>query len=162
MSHTFSQLLYHLVFSTRNRKALIDPGLRDDLYPYIAGAVRNERGTLLAIGGMPDHVHLLVRLKPVVCLPDLLRSVKANSSGWIHERPDAPPGFAWQEGYGAFTVSESVAGTVCRYIDQQEKHHRRRSFEEEWIGLLEKHGIEFDPANPFEDNSKRGNPNSLP
>ena len=98
---------------------------------------------------MPDHVHLLVRLKPVVSLPDLLRSVKANSSGWVHERSDSPSGFAWQEGYGAFTVSESLAETVCRYIGQQERHHRRWSFEKEWIGLLEKHGIEFDPANPF-------------
>jgi putative transposase len=149
MSHTFTQLLYHIVFGTRNRAALIDPGLRDDLYPYIAGIVRNERGSLLAIGGMPDHLHLLVRLKPAVSLSDLLCSVKANSSGWVHERPDPPRGFAWQEGYGAFTVSESTAGPVCRYIQNQEEHHRERSFEEEWIALLKRHGIEFDPANPF-------------
>jgi len=149
MSHTFTQLLYHVVFGTRNREALIGPGLRDDLYPYMAGIVRNERGSLLAIGGMPDHLHLLVRLKPAVSLSDLLCSVKANSSRWVHERPDPPQGFAWQEGYGAFTVSESSAGSVCRYIQNQEEHHRGRSFEEEWVALLKRHGIEFDPANPF-------------
>ena len=149
MSHTFTQLLYHIVFGTRDRAALIGPGLRDDLYPYMAGIVRNERGSLLAIGGMPDHLHLLVRLKPAVSLSDLLCSVKANSSRWVHERPDPPRGFAWQEGYGAFTVSESSAGSVCRYIQNQEDHHRGRNFEEEWIALLKLHGIEFDPANPF-------------
>lgn len=149
MSHSFSQLLYHLVFSTKHREAFIHPGLRDELYPYMATLVRQERGHLLAIGGMPDHVHLLVRLKPVTPLPDFLRAVKAGSSAWVRARASFPPGFGWQDGYGAFTVSESAAPSVCRYIDQQERHHRRRSYDEEWTGLLIRHGIDFDPANPF-------------
>ncbi len=150
MSHTFSLLLYHVVFSTQDREAMIDPKLRDEIQPYIAGIVRNERCSLLAIGGMPDHVHLLVRAKPTVLLADLVRSIKANSSRWVHERADLPRRFGWQEGYGAFSVSQSSAARICRYIQNQEEHHRRRTFEEEWVGLLEKHGIEFDPANPFE------------
>jgi len=149
MSHTFSLLLYHIVFGTQHRAAFIDPQLRDELYPYIASIVQNERGSLLAIGGMPDHVHLLVRLKPTASVADFLRSVKANSSRWVHERADPPRRFGWQEGYGAFTVSESSAAKVCRYVNKQEEHHRRRSFEEEWVDLLKRHGIEFDPADPF-------------
>jgi putative transposase len=149
MGHTFSQLLYHLVFSTQYRAGLIGPGFREELHSYLGGIVRNEGGSLVTIGGMPDHVHLLVRLKPTIRLPDLLRSVKANSSRWVHERADLPRGFAWQEGYGAFTVSQSSAPAVFRYILNQEHHHRRRSFEQEWISLLKKNGIAFDPAAPF-------------
>jgi putative transposase len=149
MSHTFSQLLYHIVFSTQYRQDFIDPELREDLYPFISGIIRNERCSLLGIGGMPDHVHLLVRVRPTLTVADLLRSVKANSSRWVHERSETPRRFGWQEGYAAFSVSESVAGEVCRYIQSQEGHHRRRSFEEEWVGLLIRHGIEFDPVNPF-------------
>ncbi|HEX4963960.1 MAG TPA: IS200/IS605 family transposase [Thermoanaerobaculia bacterium] len=151
MSHTFTQLLYHVVFSTQYRQGLIDPELRADLYPFMAAVIRNQRCKLLGIGGMPDHVHLLVRMRPNLTVSDLLRSVKANSSRWVHERSQAPWHFAWQEGYGAFSVSESAAGDVLRYIQTQEEHHRRRSFEEEWVGLLIRHGIEFDPANPFGD-----------
>jgi REP element-mobilizing transposase RayT len=149
MSHTFSQLLFHIVFSTQYRQDLIDPDLRDDLYPIIAEIVRSERCSLLGIGGMPDHLHLLVRVRANLSLSDLLRSIKANSSRWVHERSETPRRFGWQEGYGAFSVSESAAGEVHRYIQSQEEHHRRRSFEEEWVGLLIRHGIEFDPANPF-------------
>jgi putative transposase len=149
MSHTFSQLLYHLVFSTHHRVGLINPGFRAELYPYMEEVVRLEGGSTLAIGGMPDHVHLLVRLKPTGYLPDVLRSIKAGSSGWVHKRVDLPRGFAWQEGYGAFSVSESSAGTVRRYIQNQEEHHRDRSFEREWVTLLKRHGVPFDPAVPF-------------
>ena len=149
MSHSFSQLLYHIVFGTQHRQDLIDPELRDDLYPLIAAIVRNDRCSLLGIGGMPDHVHLLVRMRPNLTVSDLLRSIKANSSRWVHERSETPRQFGWQEGYAAFSVSESAAGDVCRYIQRQEEHHRGRGFEEEWVGLLRRHGIEFDPANPF-------------
>ena len=148
MSHSFSQLLYHVVFSTQYRQNLIDPELREDLYPFISAIVRNQRCSLLGIGGMPDHLHLLVRMRPTLPVADLLRAIKANSSRWIHERSESLC-FGWQEGYAAFSVSESAARDVCRYIQSQEEHHRRRSFEEEWLGLLIRHGIEPDPANPF-------------
>jgi putative transposase len=145
LSHTFSQLLFHFVFSTQHRAELIGPDLRVELYTYIEGIIRSEGGVLLTIGGMPDHVHLMVRLRPAIFIPDLLRSIKAGSSGWINHRSP----FAWQEGYGAFSVSESAAKTVHQYIHNQESHHRKRTFEAEWISLLVKHGIDFDPAKPF-------------
>jgi putative transposase len=149
MSHTYSQLLYHLVFSTKYRESVIEPRLQAELYPYIGGIVREQQGCLLAIGGMPDHIHLLVRLKPTVALPGLLRAVKASSSHWVHQRAGMPRHFQWQEGYGAFTVGYSGAETVRRYIQTQEEHHRHRRFETEWTTLLQRHEIEFDAAHPF-------------
>ncbi|HEX9945674.1 MAG TPA: IS200/IS605 family transposase [Thermoanaerobaculia bacterium] len=149
MSHTFTQLLYHVVFSTQYRAKLIGPQLQQELYPYIQANIRDKGGVPLAIGGMPDHVHLLIRLKPTASVSDLLCSVKANSSRWISERADLSREFAWQEGYSAFSVSKSGAQAVFRYIHHQEAHHRRRSFEEEWMGLLARHGIEFDRDRPF-------------
>jgi len=146
MAGTFSRLLYHVVFSTKHRTLFIDPKVRAELYPYMEGIVRNLGGWLLALGGMPDHVHLLIRLKPDMPVSDLVRDVKANSSKWVHDQRDLPADFAWQKGYAAFTVSESQEGAVRSYILNQEKHHRRTSFEEELVALLRKHGIEFDPA----------------
>jgi putative transposase len=148
MSHSFSLLLYHVVFSTQYRVPVISPPLREELYPYLEGMVRDQRGDLLAVGGMPDHVHLLVRLRPTMPVSKLLQLLKANSSRWVHERLHC--GFAWQEGYGAFTVSESGAAAVCRYIQNQESRHRRRSYEEELIALLTKHRIQYDPAHLFD------------
>jgi putative transposase len=141
MSHTFTQLLYHLAFTTKYRAGLIGPELQGMLFPYIAGIVRQERASLLAIGGMPDHLHLLVRSPPTLSIADLLRVIKTNSSRWAREDIGTLPEFAWQEGYGAFSVSESSAASVCRYIQNQEEHHRRRTFEEEWGQLLRRHGI---------------------
>jgi putative transposase len=146
MAGTFSRLLYHLVFSTKHRGRFIDPKVRIDLYPYMEGIVRNLGGWLLALGGMPDHVHLLVRLKPDMQVSDTVRDIKANSSKWAHERKILPADFAWQTGYAAFTVSESQEGAVRSYIQNQERHHRRATFEEELITLLRKHRIEFDRA----------------
>lgn len=154
MSHTYSQLLYHVVFSTKLRERLIVPEVRDRLHPYMVGVVRNKRGEIPAIGGMPDHVHLLVRLKPHRSLSDLLRSVKSNSSRFVREQVGLPE-FSWQEGFSAFSVSKSDAPAVCRYIQRQEENHRRRSFEKEWITLLERHGVEYDPADPFGDKPTR-------
>lgn len=150
MAGTFSRLLYHLVFSTKQRTPFIDMDLRDRLYPYMDGIVRHQGGWLLALGGMPDHVHLLVRLKTDVSIADTLRVLKASSSKWVHEQPDLPGQFAWQSGYAAFSVSESQEGVVRAYILNQEEHHRKRTFEEELIELLKRHNIEFDPAYLFD------------
>jgi REP element-mobilizing transposase RayT len=154
MSHTYSQLLYHVVFSTKFRERLIVPELRDRLHPYMVGVVRNKRGDIPAIGGMPEHVHLLVRLKPHFSLSRLVGSVKANSSRFVREEIGLRD-FAWQEGFSAFSVSQSGAAAVWRYIQRQEEHHRRRSFEKEWVTLLDRHGVEYDPADPFGDKPKR-------
>jgi putative transposase len=141
---TYTNLLYHVVFSTKQRRPFIHPVLRDELYPYFGGAIRGEGGTLLEIGGMPDHVHLLVKLPADLAVASLLRTIKANSSKWIHVRPDFDRDFAWQTGYGAFTVSESQSDRVRKYIKTQERHHRKMTFQEELLSLLQKNRIEYD------------------
>jgi REP element-mobilizing transposase RayT len=137
-------LLYHLVFSTKERRPLITPDLRVELYPYIGGIIRNKRGILLEIGGMPDHVHLVARLRPDIAIAEMLCFIKANSSKWANERPDLITEFAWQKGYGAFTVSQSQLPAVRHYVQTQEDHHRKQTFQQEFIALLKKHGIEYD------------------
>jgi putative transposase len=146
MAGTFSRLLYHVVFSTKFRARFIEPTLRAELYPYVERIIRRQGGWLLSLGGMPDHVHLLLRLKPDRAIADLVRHVKGGSSKWIHEQKGLCPEFAWQSGYAAFSVSESKESTVGSYIEKQEEHHRRTTFEEELVALLRKHNVEFDPA----------------
>jgi REP element-mobilizing transposase RayT len=145
VKNTYTQLRYHLVFSTKNRMPFITGELRGALYDYMGGVLRGHGGTLLASGGMPDHVHLLAGWGTTVSVAEMLKLVKGSSSHWLNDRPDAPPGFAWQEGYGAFTVSASQVPAVKRYILNQEAHHRKVSFLEEFRTLLEKHGVDFDP-----------------
>jgi putative transposase len=145
MAGTFSRLLYHVVFSTKSRARFIEPTLRTKLYPYMEGIIRRQRGWLLSLGGMPDHVHILLRLKPDRAIAELVRHVKGGSSKWVHDQ-NLCPEFAWQSGYAAFSVSESKENTVRSYIGKQEAHHRRTTFEDEIFSLLRKHGIEFDPA----------------
>lgn len=115
------------------------------MYSFIGGVIRNRRCVLMAAGGMPDHVHLLVSLNPTIALADLIRDMKANSSGWLKENHVDLAGFGWQGGYGAFGVSQSNIEVVREYLGKQEEHHRKLSFREEYIRLLEKHGVEHDP-----------------
>jgi REP-associated tyrosine transposase len=150
MAGTFTRLLYHVVFSTKSRAPFIDPELRTELYPYIEGIIRRQKGWLLSLNGMPDHVHILLRLKPDIAIAELVRHVKGGSSSWIHGQKGLCPEFAWQSGYAAFSVSESKEGTVRSYIGRQETHHRRKTFEEELISLLKKHNIEYDPVHVFD------------
>jgi REP element-mobilizing transposase RayT len=145
MAHTFTHLRYHVVFSTKNRSPFLDAELRDRLFPYLGGIVRELDGTALAIGGMPDHVHVLLSLPPTLALADVLRVVKTNASRWVHESWPERRAFAWQTGYGAFAVSRSNEAAVVHYIANQEEHHRRISFQEEFLALLKKHGISYDP-----------------
>ncbi len=143
MASTLTNLLYHLVFSTKGRAPLITDEIREPLYRYIGGIIKNQRGALLEIGGVADHVHLLARFPTSKAVSDMLRDVKSDSSGWINEaRPHDR--FAWQTGYGAFTVSQSQVSAVRNYIQRQEEHHRHRSFKEELVGLLDKNEIEYD------------------
>jgi REP element-mobilizing transposase RayT len=144
MAHTFTDLLTHCVFSTHERRPFIVDQIRDDLHAYLGGIVRGLHGTALAIGGMADHVHMLVRLRADLAIAECMRVVKANSSLWVHEHWPERRNFAWQRGYGAFSVSESARDNVVRYIQSQEKHHRKMTFEEEFKELLRKHGVEFD------------------
>ncbi len=145
MPAAFTNLLAHLVFATKHREPLIAPEWSEELYCYIGGIVRNTGGTSLIVGGMPDHIHLLVKMRTDVCIADLVRLVKSNSSKWVHELQPDSRGFAWQTGYGAFSVSESLVGTVRKYIETQAEHHRQRTFQDEFVELLRRHGIELDP-----------------
>jgi REP element-mobilizing transposase RayT len=144
MSGTYTNLLYHLVFSTKNRIPMISERLQENLYPYMGGIIRGEGGTLLEIGGMPDHVHLLTKFKPTKSISEMLNRIKAKSSKWVNEEQRKMRKFGWQDGYAAFSVSESVAPSVRRYIQNQKKHHKRQSFQDEFRALLEKHGIEYE------------------
>ena len=144
MGNSFRCLRYHFVFSTKNRAPQLTPELRPRLYDYIGGIFKNENGQLFAVGGTADHVHLLASIHSSVSVSDMLRKVKGNSSKWIHETFPEHKGFAWQEGYGAFSVSQSNVEQVRRYIEQQEEHHRQISFDEEFIEFLERHGICYD------------------
>lgn len=142
MPSTHTSLLYHLVFATKNREPLIAADWRPRLHEYLGGTVRNLGGTPKGIGGVADHIHLLVGLKPTHCLSDFMRELKKASSNWVSETISLTD-FHWQEGYGAFTVSASTKYDIQQYIAQQEEHHRKRTFREEYILMLQKSGIEF-------------------
>jgi putative transposase len=144
MPHTFTNLLAHIVFSTKDRMPLIDADVRPRLHAYMGGILRELKTTPLIINGVADHVHLLIGLPPTASVSENLRILKANSSKWLHETYRKP--FAWQSGYGAFSVSQSNVDSVRKYIAGQEEHHRRMSFKDEFISLLRKHNIDFDEA----------------
>jgi REP element-mobilizing transposase RayT len=144
MAHTFTNLLTHIVFSTKHRTPQIDQKLKPQLLAYMGGIVREINGVALLINGTADHVHLLVRLPATVALADVLRLIKTNSSRWVHEQWPSRSDFAWQTGYGAFSVSQSNAEAVLRYIARQEEHHRKVSFQQEMIAYLRRNKIEYD------------------
>ncbi|QJX00907.1 IS200/IS605 family transposase [Frigoriglobus tundricola] len=143
MPQSFASLYYHLVFSTKNREPTISPEIAPRLYDYIGALVRSEGGMVLAVGGIADHVHLLVRLRQDRSLSDVLRVVKANSSKWMHETfPDVRPVW-WQAGSGRFSVSRCRIEKVTAYFAKQEDHHRSQTFQDEFRSLLVEDGIEF-------------------
>jgi putative transposase len=144
MANTYTNLLYHIVFSTKDRIPFIEPSVRNDLHSYLGGIVRDAGGIALEIGGVADHVHLLVKLPPKVALSDFMRELKSGSSKWMNEQKMKLRKFAWQDGYAAFTVSKSQAPAVRKYIKNQERHHQRVGFQEEFVQLLRRHEIEFD------------------
>ena len=149
MPSAWTQNFYHAVFSTKQRAGLITPELETRLYPFIGGIVRDLRCTLLAINGMPDHVHLLIRYRADLSHSQLLQQVKGRSSKWIHEAFGQLGHFAWQEGYGGFTVSQSAVPQVQEYIAAQKQHHQRQDFKAEFLELLRRHGIEYDESDVF-------------
>jgi REP element-mobilizing transposase RayT len=145
MPTTYTNLLYHIVFSTKQRQRLITNDFKEELYRYIGGIIRAEGGIQLEIGGTDDHVHILAKLKPAESVSQMLNRIKANSSKWINENEKSSVRFAWQEGFAAFTVSESQVEPVRQYIRNQEQHHRRLTFQDELLAFLQRHGVEFDP-----------------
>ena len=144
MSSTYLSLHYHLVFGTKNRIPSIDSPWRSRLHEYMGGTVRGLGGFPEGIGVTADHVHLLVALKSKHCLADVMRELKKASSAWDHEEI-GQRSFAWQEGYAAFSVSATVRDVVRKYISNQEEHHRLKSFRKDFVELLEKAGVEYDP-----------------
>src|SRR5579863_526487 len=144
MAHTYTSLLIHVTFSTSGRAPLLADAIRLDVHAYLGGIFRELDATAIAIGGTSDHVHLLIRLPANVALADCLRIAKTNSSRWVKERWPKRRSFAWQGGYGAFSVSESNRAAVIRYIRDQAQHHRRISFQDEFLALLKNHRVDFD------------------
>lgn len=149
MPQSYSCLYYHLVFGTRERSPTLGDDLRPRLYEYMGGIVRNIGGVLMAAGGMPDHVHLLASLGRRATVADAMRDIKANSSRWIQATFPAMAGFAWQSGYGAFTVSHSNLDRARAYIAGQAEHHRSMTFQEEFRAFLDRHGITYDERHPL-------------
>ena len=144
MAQSYCNLIYHLVFATKRRENRLHESVRPRLHEYLGGAIRGEGGVALIVGGTADHVHLLAKLRQDKTVADILRDVKSNSSAWIHRTCPDGTEFAWQAGYGAFTVSASQIEKVRQYISTQEQHHRAMSFEDEFVALLRAHGVEYD------------------
>ena len=141
MSHTFSKNYVHLIFSTKDRRQIITKELQPRLWAYLTGIGKNHEMIVLAVSGTEDHVHILFHLPPKLALAKAVLLLKANSSKWMTEGGNE---FSWQEGYGAFSVSSSNTDSVIQYIKNQEKHHRKFSFEQEFRAILQRHGLEQD------------------
>jgi putative transposase len=144
MSHSYSSNRIHLVFNTKNREKRIPDALQLKLWPYMAGIARNHGFEAIKVGGVEDHAHVLMILPAPIPLSKAIQTLKACSSKWLNENEIKD--FAWQEGYGAFSVSASQTESVVRYIENQREHHAKKSFDEEFVGLLKKYGIEYDPT----------------
>ncbi len=150
MPGTYSQLLLHIVFSTKSRTPWIAADVAERLSPYIGGIVRAEKGVLYAIGGIEDHVHMYLRWRTDGSVSDLMRTVKARSSKWVHDTFPQLAAFAWQEGYSVFSVSKSQEEAVKKYIAGQAEHHKKEDFKGELLRILRLHGVEFEEEYVFE------------
>jgi putative transposase len=146
MPHSYAQNFIHLIFSTKDRRKLLPREFQPELWAYIAGICKNHEFEVEAIGGTDDHVHLLIRIPAPLSLAQTVLLIKANSSKWLNDRSHR---FAWQKGYAAFGVSASLVSRVARYVNAQEAHHKRMTFDEEFVALLKKHGVKFDPKFVF-------------
>jgi REP element-mobilizing transposase RayT len=144
MASSFIYSRYHLIWSSKHRENRINDSWRDRLYAYMGSVLNNKGGALLRAGGRPDHVHLYASLPPTLSLAQAVNALKSNSSRWARQSIDGCSDFAWQDGYSAFSVSPSTERRLLNYIDNQDEHHRKRSFREELIALLRRHGIEYD------------------
>lgn len=144
MANTYTQIHYQFVFATKYRNACIKPEWKNELHMFITGIIKRYEHKMLQINSMPDHIHLLIGMRPHQSVSDLIKSVKAESSKWINERKFSNIKFAWQDGYGAFTYSKSQITSVASYICNQEEHHRKKNFREEYISMLIEAGIAFE------------------
>ena len=150
MPNTYTQLIVQIVFSVQERANLIPEKYREELEKYICGIITNKKSKPLAIFCNPDHAHILVGLHPAASVSDLTRDIKANSSKFINEKKWMPGKFRWQDGFGAFTYSKSQIETVAKYIMNQPLHHKKKSFREEYLSMLQKADIEYNDQYLFE------------
>jgi putative transposase len=150
MANTYTQIYIHIVFAVQGRQSLIGRKHNDELQKYITGIVSGQGQKLIAINNMPDHFHILVGQRPNIALSDLVRQIKAGSSGFINDRRWVPGKFSWQEGFGAFSYSHSQIGTVIRYIQNQQEHHQRKSFSQEYVELLKRFNVSHDERYIFQ------------
>ncbi len=150
MANTYSQIYIQVVFAVQGQENLIKNEWRDELYKYITGIIKNHEQKLIVIGGISNHIHILLGIKPNVALSDLVREIKANSSRFVNERKFVKGKFYWQEGFGAFSYSHSQLDTVIRYIENQEIHHAQKSFKDEYKGFLKNFRVEHDEKYLFE------------
>ena len=144
MSKTYSQIYLHIVFSVRNRQYLIDRRWKDELYKYLTAIVQNQNHKLIIINGMPDHIHMLIGLKPNSNISHLVRELKANSSKWINSKKLTPSKFIWQEGYGAFSIGHSQLPKTINYIKNQERHHMKKNFMAEYKQFLDAYMVDYE------------------
>ena len=149
MTNTYTQIHIHAIFAVQKRIGLIQNEWRDELYKYITGIIQVHNHKLLAINGMPDHIHIFFGMGPTQSLSDLMQDVKGSSSGWINKQKFCQGRFEWQEGYGGFSYSRSQVSSVIHYIQNQEKHHRKRTFLEEYEDFLKKFEVDYDERYVF-------------
>ncbi len=149
MPNTYTQIHIQVVFAVQNRDCIISTQWKDELYKYMTGIVQKNNHKLLGINGMPDHIHMLIGLRPTQSVSDLMQDIKGSSSKWINDKGFLRSRFSWQEGYGAFSYSKSELTRVLTYIENQERHHAKKDFYSEYIQLLQVHGIEFDERYVF-------------
>ena len=149
MGHSYSHILLHVVFSTKGRRGQLCEPLRERLFGYMVGVARKEFGSILCMGGTDNHLHALISVRADVSVSEAMRKWKGSSSRWVHKSISGDKSFAWQRGYAAFSVSESNAEQVAEYIRTQQEHHRELSFEDEFIALLKRHKVDYDPEYVF-------------
>ena len=151
MANTYSQIHIQFVFAVKHRNSQIAAFWKDELYKYITGIIQNHSHKLISINGMSDHIHILIGMRPTQSISDLMQDVKGSSSKWINEKKFTKGKFEWQEGYGAFSYGASQLKDVIKYIENQEEHHRKKSFNEEYLEFLKKFEIEYDERYVFKD-----------
>jgi putative transposase len=144
MPQSLSRILVHLIFSTRNRVGVLSPEIQNELFPYLAVVLRESGCPALKVGGFTDHLHLFFGLSPTLSIAEVVEAVKTSSSKWIKTKGAEFVEFHWQGGYGSFSVSQSEAETVIRYIEKQEEHHRKMTFQEEFRKFLERYKVAYD------------------
>ena len=151
MPNTYTQIHIQFIFAVKYRNGLISPSFKVELYQYISGILKQHNHKLLAINGMPDHIHIFIGMRPTQSISDLMQDIKGSSSKWINEKKFLKIKFEWQEGYGAFSYSKSHVNSVIKYIKNQEEHHKKESFRDEYLKFLKVFEIEFDERYIFKD-----------